>query len=163
MLKFVCKHLILVLFVSMAIASANPIFADSSTATSGQPTIVGVKFKIVITPSLALQIKTGSTDTLLASRSVMDSSNATLLNPDNKNIQVSASANLTKRGVLNVSSNLLSDANPPTVLRRAEQDPIESFPMPYLPNGRYQLDYTPNDPITPLSSDASSIFILCSP
>lgn len=147
----------------MAIAAANPIFADSSISTGGQSTIVGVKFKIVVTPSLALQVKAGSAGTLLASRSVMDSSDPALLNPDGKNIQVSASANLTKGGVLNVSSNLLSEGNSPTVIKRVGQGPIESVPMPYLPHGRYQLLYTPKGPITPLSSEASSTFILCSP
>jgi len=163
MSTFACRKLILLSLVSIVLAIATPTFAGSGVATGGQPAIVGMTLKIVITPSLALQVKTGSADTMLASRPVIEGSDAVQTNADDKNIHVAVSANLTKHGVLNVSSNLLSAGNSPTSKRRVGQGRIESLTLPYLTTGRYQLVYTPNNPITPLSPDDSSTIILCSP
>lgn len=135
---FTCRPFIFVFLVSIVIAAANQTFAGSSISASGHPAIARVSFKIVIPSSLALQVKTGSDDNILASKTIFESNAVAQSNVDDKSISVTASATLTQNSVLNVSSDILSTGNSPSSAKRAEQSHVESFPLPQLATGRYQ-------------------------
>jgi len=147
----------------MAVSTAEPIFAGSSSATNGKSSQIQLNFKIVILPSLALQVKTATADNMLASLPVIGLSDAGLLNTMDKKIYVTASANIHKHGRLNVSSNFVSAGNWPTTQKRTGQDLFKSFPLPYIPNGHYRLVLSPIDPGTILSPNLPPTFTLCSP
>ena len=156
--KNTCRLYILVSLVLIVLAAANQTIAGSRVSTNGQPVTTNLKFKIVIPPSLALQVKTGPADTLLASPTVIENRNVEQSNADDKSIYVTASATVTKNGILNVSS-----GNSPPSAKRTGQDHVEYLPLPQLASGRYKLVYKPIDPATRLSSDAISRFTLYSP
>ena len=161
--KFVYRQFILIFLLSMAIAADGPVFAGSSVASNGTSAQAQVNFKIIILPNLALQVKTASADNMLASRTNNESGDATLLDVNDKTVNVTASANMTRHGVLNVSSNLLSIGNSPTSVKGAGHSAIESLPQPYISNGQYRLEYTPAEHTPFPSQNGSPTIILCAP
>lgn len=163
MLKFVCKQLILVLLVSMATAADGAVFAGSSVAANGTSAQAQVNFKIIILPNLALQVKTASADNMLASRTNNENGDATLPDVNDKTVNVTASANMTRHGVLNVSSNLLPIGNSQTSVKKAGHGTIESLPQPYISNGQYRLEYTPAEHTPFPSQNGSPTIILSAP
>lgn len=147
----------------MAIDADGPVFAGSSTAANGTSVQAQVNFKIIIRPNLALQVKAASSDNMLASRTINASGEATLPPVNVKTVNVTASANMTRHGVLNVSSNLLPAGNSPTSVKGIGHGPIKSLPLPYISNGRYRLKYVPAEHTPFPAPDDSSIIILCAP
>ena len=161
--KFVYRQFILIFLISMVVAADGPVFAGSSVASNGTSAQAQVNFKIIILPNLALQVKTASADNMLASRINNESGNATLPDINDKTVNVTASANMSRHGVLNVSSNLLSIGNSPTSVKRAGHGAIESLPQPYTSNGQYRLEYAPAKHTRFPSPGDSPTIILCVP
>jgi len=147
----------------MAVSTANPVFAGSTSVTNGKSARVKLGFRIEIPTSLVLMVKTTTADNIPISRSITENSETDQFNVKDKNIYVTASANVTKHGVLNASPDLLSGNNSPTSIERAGQGHIESFPLPYKTTGWYRLAYQSIDSVSVISPYDSATFILCSP
>ena len=160
---FVYRQLVLVFIVLMAISAADQVSAGSSTATSGNSAQVNLRFRVEIPPSLALQVKTATDDSMPVSQPDIEDSHPAQPNVNTNRIYVTASANVTTLGVLNASSDLFSNENSPTSLKSAGRGPNESFPLPYKTTGRYRVEYPPIDLASALFPYDSPTFILCSP
>ena len=102
LIRFIGLLLIAIVFCFPAFA-----YAGSSLATNGNPAIAHVIFKVIIPPSLTLQVGTVSQSELLATRSQNDSSGFSGGESNPKPTYIKVSGNLTKKGTLNFSKTIL--------------------------------------------------------
>ena len=102
LIRFIGLLLIAIVFCFPASA-----YAGSSLATNGNSAIAHVIFKVIIPPSLTLQVGTVSQSELLATRSQNDSSGFSGGKSNPKPTYIKVSGNLTKKGTLNFSNTIL--------------------------------------------------------
>ena len=102
LIRFIGLLLIAIVFCFPASA-----YAGSSLATTGNPAIAHVIFKVTIPPSLTLQVGTVSQSELRATRSRNDSGGFSGGESNPKPTYVKVSGNLTKKGTLNFSNTIL--------------------------------------------------------
>ena len=102
LIRFIGLLLIAIVFCFPASA-----YAGNNLATNGNPAIAHVIFKVLIPPSLTLQVGTVSQSELLATRSQNDSSGFSGGESNPKPTYIKVSGNLTKQGTLNFSNTIL--------------------------------------------------------
>lgn len=158
-----CRQIIVFFLVSMAVSTANPVFAGSTSVTNGKSVRVNLGFRIEIPPMLVLQVKTLTVDNSLTSHIFIDKNDVNRSNTNGRKVSITASTNVPKYSVLSAPSDLLSFKNSPFSMKWTEHGHIEAFTLPYNTTGRHPLTYPPMDPATVSIPANSPNLILCSP
>jgi len=128
-------------------------YADRSIATHGKSAQARVNFKVIIAPSLSMQIGTLTTDKWSGS------------NKGEKEVFVKASGNFTNKDVLRFAATPSRSGTPNTRTANtfSNFDDIPALSLSHPSIGQYLLIYTPNTPNIMTPENGTRYYVLCSP